>query len=97
MLSTLISQSEERTAARIEDSATALLTEFHKWASPMEQKMRSHAVTSGLPSARFLVWKGRVKPGCSQDWLPHNLVCGVGVASGDDDSGGVDFFGEFVE
>jgi hypothetical protein len=28
--------------ARIERVETSLLTEFHKWASPMEQRMRSH-------------------------------------------------------
>jgi hypothetical protein len=33
----------ERTAHAIEDSATKLLTAFHNWASPMDQRVRSHA------------------------------------------------------
>jgi len=28
---------------RIEKTETALLTEFHKWASPLEARQRSHA------------------------------------------------------
>jgi phage shock protein A len=38
-----ISASEERTAARIEKVETALLTEFHKWASPVITRLRSHS------------------------------------------------------
>jgi hypothetical protein len=41
----LIAQSEERTMARIERVETSLLTEFHKWASPLEMRVRSHAST----------------------------------------------------
>ena len=36
-----IERSEERLAARIEHVETALLTEFHKWASPMEMRVKS--------------------------------------------------------
>lgn len=32
----------DRTARAIEDSATKLLTAFHEWASPTDQKIRSH-------------------------------------------------------
>ena len=40
-----ITASEERTAARIERVETSLLTEFHKWASPMEARQRTHTAT----------------------------------------------------
>jgi hypothetical protein len=34
---------EERLVEQMGDSETRLLTEFHKWASPMELRVRSHA------------------------------------------------------
>jgi hypothetical protein len=34
---------EQRLTTRIEQVETALLTEFHKWASPLEMRVRSHA------------------------------------------------------
>jgi hypothetical protein len=34
---------EERFAERLEKVETTLLTEFHKWASPLEMRQRSHA------------------------------------------------------
>lgn len=34
---------EERFVERLEKVETTLLTEFHKWASPQEMRMRSHA------------------------------------------------------
>ena len=34
---------EERIYQRIERVETSLLTEFHKWASPLEMRMRSHS------------------------------------------------------
>jgi hypothetical protein len=34
---------EERFAERLEKVETTLLTEFHKWASPIEMRQRSHA------------------------------------------------------
>ena len=40
---TQLAQSEERAMARIERVETSLLTEFHKWASPLEMRVRSHA------------------------------------------------------
>ena len=33
-----IAASEERLSARIEKTETVLLTEFHKWASPVEMR-----------------------------------------------------------
>jgi citrate lyase gamma subunit len=33
----------QQTNARIEQVETALLTEFHKWASPAEMRARTHA------------------------------------------------------
>lgn len=33
---------EARLEAKIEHVETALLTEFHKWASPVESKLRTH-------------------------------------------------------
>jgi hypothetical protein len=38
-----ISASEERMGARMEKTETALLTEFHKWASPVITRLRSHS------------------------------------------------------
>jgi hypothetical protein len=34
---------EQRFAERLEKVETTLLTEFHKWASPLEMRQRSHA------------------------------------------------------
>ena len=44
-ISHVIAASEERTAARIEHVETSLLTEFHKWASPLESRQRTHTAT----------------------------------------------------
>jgi hypothetical protein len=38
-----LGKSEERFAERLEKVETTLLTEFHKWASPLEMRQRSHA------------------------------------------------------
>ena len=38
-----IAASEGRLSARIEKTETVLLTEFHKWASPVEMRQRTHA------------------------------------------------------
>jgi septal ring factor EnvC (AmiA/AmiB activator) len=35
----------EKVEQRIEHVETSLLTEFHKWASPTEARLRSHAAT----------------------------------------------------
>jgi len=38
-----IEATEARLEARIERTETALLTEFHKWASPVEMRQWTHA------------------------------------------------------
>jgi hypothetical protein len=38
-----IAASEVRMGARMEKIETALLTEFHKWASPVITRLRSHS------------------------------------------------------
>lgn len=40
----------ERVEAQIEHVETALLTEFHKWAGPIEMRVRTHA--AGIPCHR---------------------------------------------
>lgn len=48
-MSALIAQSADRMSARIEKTETTLLTEFHKWASPVEcgsEPMQQHSVLS---------------------------------------------------
>lgn len=42
-ISAQMAASEERTGARMEKIETALLTEFHKWASPVVTRLRSHS------------------------------------------------------
>ena len=42
-ISSQITGSEERMTARIEKVETALLTEFHNWASPVITRLRSHS------------------------------------------------------
>jgi hypothetical protein len=42
-LNAKIEHAEERLNARIEHAETTLLTEFHKWASPLEARVRTHA------------------------------------------------------
>jgi hypothetical protein len=34
---------EQRMTARVERAETSLLTEFHKWASPVEMRVHSHS------------------------------------------------------
>ncbi len=38
-----MAESEQRTRAGMERIETALLTEFHKWASPVITRLRSHS------------------------------------------------------
>jgi hypothetical protein len=40
---TRLGEAEERMSARMEKTETALLTEFHKWASPVGMRQRTHA------------------------------------------------------
>jgi hypothetical protein len=42
-LNATLTAAEDRLNGRIEHVETALLTEFHKWASPLEARVRTHA------------------------------------------------------
>jgi hypothetical protein len=42
-ITAIVAAAEQRINTRIEHVETALLTEFHKWASPVEMRVRSHA------------------------------------------------------
>ena len=42
-IATIAATAERRLNARIEQVETSLLTAFHKWASPVEMRVRSHA------------------------------------------------------
>jgi len=71
-----VAASEERMAARIEKTETALLeylearmektettllTEFHKWASPVEMRQRTHAAALRALDAEMEALTDRVK------------------------------------
>jgi len=56
-----IAASEERLSARIEKTETTLLTEFHKWASPVEMRQRTHAVARRAVDAEMEALSDRVK------------------------------------
>lgn len=56
-----IAATEERLSARIEKTETALLTEFHKWASPVEMRQRTHAAASRAIDAEMEAVTDRVK------------------------------------
>lgn len=51
----------ERTEAKIERTETALLTEFHKWASPAELRARSHAAAIRALDIEFEALTDRVE------------------------------------
>ena len=53
--------SEERLVERIRDSETTLLTEFHKWASPLDLRMRTHAAAIKALDAETEYLSDRVK------------------------------------
>ena len=42
-IATIAAAAERRLNARIEQVETSLLPAFHKWASPVEMRVRSHA------------------------------------------------------
>ena len=42
-ISAQFDERDKRLLAQIERVETALLTEFHKWASPVEMRVRSHS------------------------------------------------------
>jgi len=52
---------EARLEARIERTETTLLTEFHKWASPVEARQRSHAAALKALDAEMEALDDRVK------------------------------------
>ncbi|MFZ0708172.1 MAG: hypothetical protein WAM71_21410 [Candidatus Korobacteraceae bacterium] len=60
-VSSQIAASEERIAARIERTETALLTEFHKWASPVEMRQRTHAAALRAIDTEMEALDDRVK------------------------------------
>ncbi len=42
-IATILAAAERRLNARMEQVETSQLTAFHKWASPVEMRVRSHA------------------------------------------------------
>jgi hypothetical protein len=54
------SGSEERIGARMEKIETALLTEFHKWASPVITRLRSHSDALRTMDLELEALQGRV-------------------------------------
>jgi hypothetical protein len=52
--------SEERMGARMEKIETALLTEFHKWASPVITRLRSHSDALRTMDLELEALQGRV-------------------------------------
>ena len=55
-----ISASEERMGTRMEKIETALLTEFHKWASPVVTRLRSHSDAMRTLDLEMEALQGRV-------------------------------------
>jgi len=60
-MSARIDAAEERMAARIEKTETTLLMEFHKWASPVEMRQRTHAAALRAIDAEMEALTDRVK------------------------------------
>ena len=60
-IATQIVASEERVEARIEKVETALLTEFHKWASPVITRLRSHSDALRTMDLELEALQGRVE------------------------------------
>ena len=56
-----VSASEERMGARMEKVETALLTEFHKWASPVITRLRSHSDALRTTDLELEALQGRVE------------------------------------
>jgi hypothetical protein len=59
-IATEVSASEERIGARMEKIETALLTEFHKWASPVITRLRSHSDALRTMDLELEALQGRV-------------------------------------
>ena len=60
-IATQIAASEARLSARIEKTQTTLLTEFHKCASPVEMRQRTHAAALRAVDAEIEALTDRVK------------------------------------
>ena len=60
-MSPRIAEAEERMSARIEKTETTLLTEFHKSASPVEMRQRTHAAAFRAIDAEMEALTDRVK------------------------------------
>jgi hypothetical protein len=56
-----MTQMEDRLSQRIEKVETSLLTEFHKWASPVESKLRTHRSWFYEVDAEVELLKERIK------------------------------------
>jgi hypothetical protein len=56
-----LAENEERMIARVEKTETTLLTEFHKWASPVEMRQRTHAAALRAVDAEMEALPDRVK------------------------------------
>ncbi len=52
---------EARLESRIERTETALLAEFHKWASPVEMRQRTHAAALRAVDTEMEALSDRVK------------------------------------
>jgi hypothetical protein len=59
-IATEVSASEERIGERMEKIETALLTEFHKWASPVITRLRSHSDALRTMDLELEALQGRV-------------------------------------
>ena len=55
-----MAESEQRTRAGMERIETALLTEFHKWASPVITRLRSHSDAMRTMDLELEALQGRV-------------------------------------
>jgi hypothetical protein len=61
LISSQVSSSEQRMTARMEKIEMALLTEFHKWASPVEMRQRTHAAALRAIDTEMEALNDRVK------------------------------------
>ena len=56
-----IGSSEERMTEQMRNIETTLLTEFQKWASPVEMRLKTHTATLRAVDAEIEYLSGRVK------------------------------------
>jgi hypothetical protein len=57
----LTDEDKQWISERLEKVETAMLTEFHKWASPVELRQRSHAAALRAPDAEVESLSDRLK------------------------------------